>query len=97
MTVLKIKNNDHSKLLTSLGILPHGMPEVRDVKPALTKHEQAEEEQKKRDEINRQRISDLSEEEKMVSFSQRFMLFLFSYFSFFNIGHNDVRRLSQVY
>jgi hypothetical protein len=44
------------------------MPEVRDVKPALTKHEQAEEEQKKRDEINRQRISDLSEEEKMVYF-----------------------------
>jgi len=43
------------------------MPEVRDVKPALTKHEEAEEEQRKRDEVNKQKISDLSEEEKLVS------------------------------
>lgn len=42
------------------------MPEVRDVKPALTKDDEAEEELKKKEEKSNQRVSDLSEEEKLV-------------------------------
>jgi len=43
------------------GILPHGMPEVREIKPATTK----EEEEKKRKEEERKK-KELSEEEKQV-------------------------------
>merc|ERR1719228_2664270 len=43
------------------GILPHGMPEVKDIKPATTK----EEEEKKRKEEERKK-KELSEEEKQV-------------------------------
>jgi hypothetical protein len=42
------------------------MPEVHDVKPALTKDEEVEEELRKREEKFKQKISDLSEEEKLV-------------------------------
>ena len=44
------------------GIFTHGMPEVKDVKPAITK----EEEEKKKQEEERKRRKELSEEEKQV-------------------------------
>ena len=44
------------------GILPHGMPEVKDVKPTMTK----EEEDRKKEEEKKKRRKELSEEEKQI-------------------------------
>ena len=54
------------------GILPHGMPEVKDVRPAITKEEEEEEElhnkgkKKRQEEEEKKRLLELSEEEKQV-------------------------------
>ena len=60
------------------GILPHGMPEVKDIKPAVTKEEEDEEgegkgkgkKKKRQEDEEKKRKQELSEEEKQVGINK---------------------------